>query len=61
MVLPSLHLNILVSEYNKIMWDVLKQNNSLRFGVAFLANVPIDESIRQFKHAEDLGFEIAGT
>lgn len=39
----------------------MKRHDELRFGVAFLANVPMDESIRQFKHVEDLGFDVAGT
>jgi len=36
-------------------------NNKLRFGVAFLANTPMDELVRQFMHVEELNFDIAGT
>jgi alkanesulfonate monooxygenase SsuD/methylene tetrahydromethanopterin reductase-like flavin-dependent oxidoreductase (luciferase family) len=39
----------------------LEQNDKLRFGVAFLANSPMDKLIQQFKHVERLNFDIAGT
>jgi alkanesulfonate monooxygenase SsuD/methylene tetrahydromethanopterin reductase-like flavin-dependent oxidoreductase (luciferase family) len=37
------------------------KNNELRFGVVFLANIPVSELVRQFIHVEELGFDIAGT
>ena len=36
-------------------------NNKLRFGVAFLANTPMDKLVKQFMHVEKLNFDIAGT
>ena len=39
----------------------MKQNNELRFGVAFLANASMDELLKQFNHVEKLNFDIAGT
>jgi alkanesulfonate monooxygenase SsuD/methylene tetrahydromethanopterin reductase-like flavin-dependent oxidoreductase (luciferase family) len=38
-----------------------KINSKLRFGVAFLANAPMDILVRQYKHVERLNFDIAGT
>lgn len=39
----------------------MTQDNDLRFGVALLANVPMNELIKQFMHIEKLNFDIAGT
>ena len=39
----------------------MKSSHELRFGVAFLPNIPWDELVRRFLYIEELNFDIAGT
>jgi alkanesulfonate monooxygenase SsuD/methylene tetrahydromethanopterin reductase-like flavin-dependent oxidoreductase (luciferase family) len=45
---------------NTISENTLKLSHELRFGIAFLPDVPWDEFVRRFLYIEELGFDIAG-
>ena len=38
----------------------MKLSHELRFGIAFVPDVPWDEFVRRFQYIEELDFDIAG-
>jgi alkanesulfonate monooxygenase SsuD/methylene tetrahydromethanopterin reductase-like flavin-dependent oxidoreductase (luciferase family) len=48
--------------FNLILYceNMVKLNHELRFGIAFVPDVPWDEFVRRFLYIEELGFDIAG-